>query len=58
MPTQKPRFIVTVSEELFEKIEDFRFNNRYQNRNEAIVALLRLGLQAAEKEEKEKNGEG
>ena len=58
MATDRPRFSITVDDELFKQIEDFRFNNRFQNRNDAMIALVRLGLQAAEKEEKEKNGEG
>ena len=53
MPTKKPRFIVTVDDDLFDMIEDFRFENRYQNRNAAMIDLIRAGLKA--KEEKERD---
>ena len=44
--TDKHRYTVSVDEELFQKIEDFRFENRYQSRAEATVELIRLGLEA------------
>ncbi len=50
MATDKPRYTVSVDKELFRKIEDFRFENRYQTRSEATVELIRLGLEALEKE--------
>ena len=49
MATTRPRYTVSVDDELFERIEDFRFANRYQTRSEATVELIRLGLEAAEK---------
>ena len=72
MATNKPRYTVSVDDELFERIEDFRFNNRYGTRAEATVALLSLGLEALEaldpeelkakvneyKKSRRKNGEG
>ena len=48
MATTRPRYTVSVDDELFERIEDFRFANRYQTRSEATVELIRLGLEAAE----------
>lgn len=48
MATNKPRYSVSMDEELFRKIEDFRFANRYQTRSEATVELIRLGLKALE----------
>lgn len=32
------------------KIEDFRFQNRYQTRNQATCELIRLGLASLQKE--------
>lgn len=55
MATDKPRYTVSVDDELFEKIEDFRFTNRYNSRAEATVALIELGLKALEEEEKNGN---
>ena len=46
--TEKPRFSVIVDEELFEKIEDYRFKNRFQSRSTATVELIRLGFKQLE----------
>ena len=54
MPTKKPRFIVTVDEDLFDQIEDFRFENRYQNRNAAMIELIRAGLKVNEERDEER----
>ena len=51
MPTEKPRFTITVDEELLKKIDDFRFENRYPSRSAATLALIRLGIEALNKEE-------
>ena len=45
MATNKPRYSITVEQELLEQIEDFRFGRRYQTRAQATVALIRLGLE-------------
>ncbi len=53
MATDKPRYTVSVDDELFKKIEDFRFEHRFQTRSEATVELIRLGLEALHKEQEE-----
>jgi len=53
MPTSNPRFTLTLSEELLERIDDFRFENRYNTRTEAVLELLRLGVEAVEKKERQ-----
>ena len=53
MATDRPRYTVSVDAEMFQKIEDFRFKNRFQTRSEATVELIRLGLEQLEKSEKE-----
>ena len=53
MATEKPRYTVSVDKELFQKIEDFRFEHRFQTRSEATVALIRLGLTKMEELKKE-----
>ena len=53
MPTTKSRYTVSVDAEMFQKIEDFRFKNRYSTRSAATVELIRLGLEQLEKSEKE-----
>ncbi len=50
MATDKPRYTVSVDNELFQQIEDFRFEHRFQTRSEATVALIRLGLTQIKKE--------
>ena len=50
MATTKPRYTVSVDEDLFQQIEEFRFENRYQTRSEATVALIRLGLKQLKQE--------
>ena len=53
MATKKPRYTVSVDEEMFKAIEDFRFEKRFQTRSEATVELIRLGLEQLKKEHDE-----
>lgn len=53
MATDKPRYTVSVTNEMFDEIEDFRFKNRFQTRSEATVELIRLGLEVIKKEQQE-----
>lgn len=55
MATNRPRYTVSVDDELFQRIEDFRYKHRYQTRSQATVELIRLGLEALKKEQTEKN---
>ncbi len=57
MSTTRPRYTVSVDDDLFKQIEDFRFENRFQTRSEATVELIRLGLQTVEKEKGKKKKE-
>ena len=50
MSTERPRYTVSVDQDLFQQIEDFRFSRRFQTRSEATVELIRLGLAALEQE--------
>lgn len=50
MATDKPRYTVSVDSEMFQKIEDFRFEHRFQTRSEATVELIRLGLESLKEE--------
>lgn len=54
MPTDKPRYSITVDEELLKKIDDFRFENRYPTRTQATVELIRLGVEAYARKERQK----
>ena len=53
MATERPRFMVSAPEELFKRIEDFRFENRYQARSEAVNELLRLAFEYLAKKQDE-----
>lgn len=52
MSTNRPRYTVSVDDDMFAKIEDFRFENRFQTRSEATVELIRLGLEVVEERKK------
>lgn len=51
MATNKMRYTVSVDNGLFQQIEDFRFEHRFQTRSEATVELIRLGLDSLKKEQ-------
>ena len=53
MATNKLRYTVSVDNEMFKAIENFRFENRFQTRSEATVELIRLGLEQLKKEQSE-----
>lgn len=57
MATNKLRYTVSVDEDLFQQIEDFRFTRRYQTRSEATVELIRLGLEMVKQQQSEKTEE-
>lgn len=44
MPTDKPRYTITVDPALQQQIEDYQFNNRFKSQTKAIIALMELGL--------------
>ena len=51
MPTQNPRYCITVDEETLKQIDDFRFENRYNSRSAATVELIRMGLEVLKERE-------
>lgn len=57
MATDKPRYTVSVDNEMFQQIEDFRFERRFQTRSEATVELIRLGLEQLKKEQEEEKAQ-
>lgn len=56
MPTEKPRYTVTVDEALLKRIDDFRFENRYPSRSAATLELIRLGIEQLEKAQGSQEG--
>lgn len=45
--------MISVDDAMFNRIEDFRFEKRFQTRSEATAELIRLGLEVIEKEKAE-----
>ncbi len=54
MPTEKPRYCITVDNEMLKEIDDFRFDNRYNSRSQATLELIRIGLEALKEQEAKK----
>lgn len=52
MPTEKPRYCITVDDETLKEIDDFRFENRYSSRSKATLELIRMGLETLKSNEK------
>ena len=50
MPTKKPQILLTLDEDLLERIEDYRYGNRIPSRTEAIRRLMDEALKRWEKE--------
>lgn len=51
MPSQKPKVLLIVDEELLERIDDYRYENRIPARNEAIRRLLDEALKRYEEKQ-------
>jgi metal-responsive CopG/Arc/MetJ family transcriptional regulator len=49
MPTKQPYVTVVLDDNLLKKIQDFRFENRIENRSTAIRMILEAGLKALTK---------
>lgn len=52
MPTEKPRYCITVDDETLKEIDDFRFENRYNSRSKTTLELIRMGLESLKTNEK------
>lgn len=57
MATEKPRYSITLDVDMFKEVEDFRFDHRYQTRNQATIELIRLGLETLKREQQEADAE-
>jgi metal-responsive CopG/Arc/MetJ family transcriptional regulator len=55
MATNRPRYMISVDNDMFKEIEDFRFENRFPTRSAATTVLIRKGLDALNSQNKEKN---
>jgi len=52
MPSDKPKVLLIVDEDLLKRIDDYRYENRIPARNEAIRRLLDEALKKYEKKAK------
>jgi metal-responsive CopG/Arc/MetJ family transcriptional regulator len=52
MPTKQPVITMIFPEELLQRVEDYRYENRIPSRTEAIRQLLEKGLKQVNKENK------
>jgi metal-responsive CopG/Arc/MetJ family transcriptional regulator len=43
MFAKKPQVLLTLDEELLERIEDYRYSNRIPNRSEAMRNVIKMG---------------
>jgi len=48
MPSDKPKILFVMDEQLLTRIDDFRFNNRINSRSEAVRLLIEEGLKVTE----------
>jgi len=48
MPSKKPQILFVMNEDLYNRIEDFRFDNRINTRSEAVRTLVESGLKVSE----------
>lgn len=46
MATEKPRFTITMDEELLSDVDNFKFEHRIKNQSKAIVELVKMGMEA------------
>lgn len=53
MATTRSRYMISVDQDMFKEIEDFRFEKRYQTRSDATTELIRLGLEVVKKQKKQ-----
>ena len=44
MPTDKYRTSISLDADLYAKLENYRYSNRFKNQTQAIISLIELGL--------------
>jgi metal-responsive CopG/Arc/MetJ family transcriptional regulator len=54
MTTNKPKLLFVIPQELLDRIDDFRFNNRINSRSEAVRKLIEAGLATTKPKSKKK----
>lgn len=49
MPTEKPKLLIILDDDLIRRVNNFRFNNHLESKSEAIRRLLDEALKKYEK---------
>lgn len=57
MPSKKPYLAMVIEPNLLQQIIDYQFDNRFANRTQAVLDLIRRGLEDVEREKKPGNGQ-
>jgi metal-responsive CopG/Arc/MetJ family transcriptional regulator len=52
MATKKPQILLTLDDDLLERIEDFRYESRIPTRSEAVRRLIKDALEKYEKKKR------
>ena len=50
MPSKKPYLGLVIGPDLLQQITDYQFDNRFANRTQAVLNLIRRGLEEVERE--------
>ena len=53
MATDKPRFTITLPDEVYEEVSEYKEENGYKTQSKAIQQLIKLGLQDVGEEQEE-----
>lgn len=57
MATDKPRFTISIDYDIAEALDDYRFGHRINTKSEAIVELIRIGLETVREREAARGGD-
>jgi len=49
MPSNKPKILFVMEDDLLKRIDDFRFDNRISSRSTAVRQLIEAGLKVSKK---------
>ncbi len=52
MATDKPRFSITVSDEVYQQINEYQHKHRLATQTKAVLAFIEKGLEVVQKEKK------
>lgn len=56
MPTNNPRFCITVTKDILDEIDNYRFDKRFNSRSQATVELIRIGINALKEKDNKSKG--